>query len=425
MYKYKKTIIINNRRRRIFSKEKSNTEYILYKNEYITLNAYNKKTGGSLLSNIGLRMVGEKNEFEIPKKIIHTCSIFDKDKDEVANYLKSDIIGISKYDIETSTIISDYLKLKLKIANDTDKQYWMITEYMKDNNNMKVHGYTRKEWFIQSQINFLMEYSEVKHNYYFLRYCTKEKIKLTIDNIKEYYSHFTNYYSLIYNKKIFFINDAYLGDEDLYKEIENQNYTLFYILEHDKPSLNSYKHNYYYELNGYFFQCYIMPNKLYNNYDITFRYIKDYVKLKDIFDKTEKKIVEYGKINNLIKIAKYGKGESSNFYNNYLQIDKPYNADKYLYFYLGYITPEDSSYYAATLYQKLIKEGYYIYYILEDLNSQNVDNPVYIANKGDDKIYTINKYYIITNSNIFKCTNIIKTSEEKYTIIFKLVDDYK
>ena len=43
MYKYKKTIIINNRRRRIFSKEKSNNEYILYKNEYITLNSYKKK----------------------------------------------------------------------------------------------------------------------------------------------------------------------------------------------------------------------------------------------------------------------------------------------------------------------------------------------------------------------------------------------
>ena len=47
MYKYKKTIVINNRRRRIFSKEKSNAEYILYKNDYITLNAYNKRTGGS------------------------------------------------------------------------------------------------------------------------------------------------------------------------------------------------------------------------------------------------------------------------------------------------------------------------------------------------------------------------------------------
>ena len=43
MYKYKRTIIINNRKRRIFSKEKSNNEYILYKNNYITLNAYNKK----------------------------------------------------------------------------------------------------------------------------------------------------------------------------------------------------------------------------------------------------------------------------------------------------------------------------------------------------------------------------------------------
>ena len=68
MYKYKKTIIINNRKRRIFSKKKSNTEYILYKNDYITLNAYNKKTGGSMSNLIARKILSnEKNEFEIPK----------------------------------------------------------------------------------------------------------------------------------------------------------------------------------------------------------------------------------------------------------------------------------------------------------------------------------------------------------------------
>ena len=144
MYKYKKTIIINNRRRRIFSKEKSNTEYILYKKEYITLNAYNKKTGGvgGFMSYFTKKKtpeknefeIPEKNEFEIPNKIIHRCSIIDEDGIK---------FGLNRYDRINSIIISDHLK--------SDK-IWLITEYDIKNPNMTVKGYN-DQYQLLNEIN--------------------------------------------------------------------------------------------------------------------------------------------------------------------------------------------------------------------------------------------------------------------------------
>ena len=101
MYKYKKTIIINNRRRRIFSKEKSNTEYILYKKEYITLNAYNKKTGGGMLNAAAI------------SNPINFITRLGKDSDAIEEF---DDIKIS--DIETYL-----LKIKFEIISDINRYF--------------------------------------------------------------------------------------------------------------------------------------------------------------------------------------------------------------------------------------------------------------------------------------------------------------
>ena len=232
MYKYKKTIIINNRKRRIFSKEKSNTEYILYKNDYITLNAYNKKTGGNLTKNNLLNpfntakrfLKGEKDEFEIPNAYIQECSIYDD---------KMNKIGIGTYNKINSKIIFDYLISKSLINSNTDKTHWIITEYNENNeNNMKVKGFTENGWK-------LIEYGKRKHLENIYNFYTKvyNNNNIKQNNLpKDAISSFNNIYLGINTDTdtdniLCFDNFFSLDNIKEYDKLITQNYYIYYILE--------------------------------------------------------------------------------------------------------------------------------------------------------------------------------------------------
>ena len=168
MYKYKKTIIINNRRRRIFSKEKSNTEYILYKKEYITLNAYNKKTGGGsgLVNKIrGIFASSEKekevntNEFAIP--IINDDGTFLID----FNAAKE---SINIYDRNISSKIKEYL-IKKQAKFDDDITIWIIKSIIPNSIKVNVKGYKNVSELI-NEINSedeLMKYGQDNDDNFF------------------------------------------------------------------------------------------------------------------------------------------------------------------------------------------------------------------------------------------------------------------
>lgn len=170
--------------------EKSNTEYILYKNDYITLNAYNKKTGGSMSNLIARKILSnEKNEFEIP------------------------IDNKNQYNENISKKISTYLKQKWLIPNSNNK-LWIITD---NTNNIKVKGYTTDEINKQNsetssqQILIVMEIDKANIEYY--------KIGM--------YKIYCNYYYKISdiknNGKKYEITLKYTGIDKMNKEIKNQN----------------------------------------------------------------------------------------------------------------------------------------------------------------------------------------------------------
>jgi hypothetical protein len=299
MYKYKKTIIINNRRRRIFSKEKSNTEYILYKKEYITLNAYNKKTGGGLrdlVTSIFNKTKSETNEFEILKnddmlkKLNYEIYMYDDNSKIISWYLNSNNGVLYKYYKNNSTLISEYLKSKQKIASNTDKKYWIITK--ETDINITVHGYTMDEWIIQ--------YSKYKNNYYFTRYCKINNITLNNSNIEGMYWTFIHIYqrspSIFSDPKhtnLYFLDDIGSCSNEtkkVYIKLQNQlskNSKTFYIMtDLDESQKDLYEINNYYELfKGCFFKCISKP-LLSDKYDISFIYLNSTItvdKFKKIF----------------------------------------------------------------------------------------------------------------------------------------------
>ena len=293
MYKYKKTIIINNRRRRIFSKEKSNAEYILYKNEYITLNAYNKKTGGGLLSNFVPKIFNKKTEFEILKnhvmltKLNYELYIYNHDSILLSKYLNSNNGVLYKYYKNNSTIISKYLKENSKIDRNTDKKYWIIIK--ETYSTIIVHGYTMDEWIIL--------YSKYIHNYYFTRYCNITKITLDSSNIAGIYRNFIQIYQNypgIYSKpehiNLYFLDDIdSIPNEtkEVYKKLQNklseksEKSETFYIkTDLDKSEIDSFEIDKYYKLfenKSYYFKCISKPKLSDGIYDISFTFEPDYV----------------------------------------------------------------------------------------------------------------------------------------------------
>ena len=291
MYKYKKTIIINNRRRRIFSKEKSNAEYILYKNDYITLNAYNKKTGGSLTSNNyknpfntikRLLITGEKDEFDIPINIITPNNT-------------DDIIYNHKY----SEQISNYLKSNSYITEDTKKIIWVIIKYFNNNDKMKVQGYTKEEYNEEVIKNHLIIYGRYMTMQKFLLYCNiyhntdSNYTKYMINNFLTNYINITNHSiptitmdDLKNSKYIYFNENSISNDRNIYKNLVKEGYSIYYII-HDitldsnskthqeiSTKYNKYIEGGYYELfTNIYFKCKKINKINSNKYDISFIYI--------------------------------------------------------------------------------------------------------------------------------------------------------
>ena len=421
MYKYKKTIIINNRRRRIFSKEKSNTEYILYKNEYITLNAYNKKTGGSLLSNLFITARGEKNEFEIPRGKINGLNSFDEkgnvnpppdiynenNSKIISEYLKSDIILLYKYNKANSKIISEYLKSTNNIASNTAKKYWIITDYNKENYIIKVRGYTTNEWVLQ--------YSKDKLNFYFLRYCYNKNIILDDKNLKYTVFYFLQTYKISdENIFIYFIDnhfsDTSFSDETkaVYKKLEKQYssscFKIYYILT--DVSFNEYNIHQYYELvAGYMFQCI----KIFNN-DIIFKYKSSYSKIKQLIENNSiGQLINYGKLTHS-KYYAWGKATIPNIrtikdFNDQLGAEKHIIEDKILYFYKSV----DNN--GIKEYNKLFKDNYFIYFITS------------ITNDEYEKILINNNKYTLPHTLFeFDLIRVINISSIKKYVILKYIE---
>jgi hypothetical protein len=223
MYKYKKTIIINNRNRRIFSKEKSNNEYILYKNNYITLNAYNKKTsGGSLTSaaynpkNTFYRLVqGEKTEFKIPNSI--KINNHDYDDNDVHRYK-----FINVYNEDISNAISNYLK-KQSLIKDSNNLKWIITAFATEsgNRNTTVTGYT------DEKLNTFIQ--DLNSSDTLIQYGTDNNLKKM--EVMEEFNNNTNNKAKIYTEKnkLYYY---YLANEEginNYKLLKQQ-YYIYYII---------------------------------------------------------------------------------------------------------------------------------------------------------------------------------------------------
>ena len=300
MYKYKKTIIINNRRRRIFSKEKSNAEYILYKKEYITLNAYNKKTGGGLLINIVTRKIKElipekeqQNEFDIP---------YNDDKHNIND--NDGYNYIDNYNTDISYKISTYLKKIGKIANSINKK-WIITDFSGNTGKpIKVKGYTDEEW--NNEVNQrneeprLKDYGEKMHKQMFKAYIIdynkiiydtdNTKKIINDDNVYDYFEKFKNEYikyiadDLNYKKFLYYYNLANENGMKVYNNLKKNGYYIYTILKNIRNA-NDYKVDTIYTLyDKDLFKCTKINEK--NNatgpqgdyevvYDIGFEYIEN------------------------------------------------------------------------------------------------------------------------------------------------------
>jgi hypothetical protein len=420
MYKYKKTVIINNRRRRIFSKEKSNTEYILYKKEYITLNAYNKKTGGGLINNFLKKVIGEKNEFEIPRKNIDGLNGFDEkgnlkppdiynenNSKIISEYFKSDIILLYKYNEYNSNLISKYLKSNLLIANDTDKKYWIITDYDKNKHIIKVRGYTTYEWILQ--------YSKDKLNFYFSRYCYKNHIILDNTNLKNTVFIFLKTYKITdENIFIYFIDNDFsnisFSDETkaVYKKLEKQYssscFKIYYILT--DALYDTYNIHQYYELfTGYMFQCINILNN-----DIIFKYKTNYLKIKQLIeDNSIGQLINYGKLTHS-KYYAWGTKTNPNIrtikdFNDQLGAEKNISEDKVLYFYKSV----DNN--GIKEYNKLFKDNYFIYFTTIITNDEY---KIIINNK--------NKYTLPNTLFEFDLIKVIDILRNKKYVILKYIE---
>ena len=417
MYKYKKTIIINNRRRRIFSKEKSNTEYILYKKEYITLNAYNKKTGGGLLRFIKhpmkmtKRMFSvENNEFVIPSKIIHPCSIINKDGIG---------FGLNTYDEINSIIISDYLKSNADIDTNTDKK-WVITKYDKNNPNMNVKVYDKDgfektpETPEKAETDNLISYGNMMFLQNYTNYCSKLRISPNAVVYSKFISEYIH--PEIYSKNILYFNSNDLNEDiiDKYKKLVKTGYHIYYILENlhslivcTNYIINNdyaeYKEGEYYKLFEdkyiFIFKCQKIT-KINSKYDISFKYISGGISEMDseiLTQNSQYNLISYGKTKHIEMIKKYNKinsiyDELITKFNEKIGAND-INIENVLYY---YDLANDNG---ISVYNSLIREGYFIYTIRK------------------------NTIYTTTNASFEYITTITLDGEQLY--IFKYIDNSK
>ena len=242
MYKYKKTIIINNRRRRIFSKEKSNTEYILYKNEYITLNAYNKKTdgGGGLGNYLQRKIKGEKDEFQIPyNDEMWNSSISKVNQNLKLNLPLNNFIKLDKYFMENindyheniSKIISTYLKSKRHIPDSNDK-LWIITKYTGNTGKpIEVKGYTQIEW--DAYLN------ERNTEEWLIKYGQENNI-----TYKTYYETYYNDILKKNNKPLYYYKLVNADGLKVYNKLNTENYYIYIIIQFYDTNVYNESENY-------------------------------------------------------------------------------------------------------------------------------------------------------------------------------------
>ena len=382
MYKYKKTIIINNRRRRIFSKEKSNTEYILYKKEYITLNAYNKKTGG------GTMIKYITNPANTLKRIFsdsYSISEFDINYFDIINYMTSNNKlqhGINTYNFDLSHIISSYLKDISKI-NTGNNKIWIITEI--NGNNLKVNGFNDKNEYdnhiddLNSKDN-LINYGELDTNIEYVKSTFPKIITNEIEptpvKLKKLLKFNTENY--ITEKGYEVYNELY--GEGIYIYIYTTNYE---ILNRTNNTNKILKEGEEYEFYNCKFRCdkiYATEHGITGNghgesqknfkYDILFKYIS--------------------KLNTECEIIKFGENNNKSFI----------NYDNKLYY--NCLVSHDG----RKVYDKLNINGCYIYLV-----------EIYIPDK-----FKVNNIYIKYNTN-FICEQIINEGINNY-YIFKYLGDF-
>ena len=361
MYKYKKTIIINNRRRRIFSKEKSNAEYILYKNDYVTLNAYNKKTGGSLTSNNyknpfntikRLLITGEKDEFDIPINIIDNF---------VTNY---------------NEIIFKYLVNKSLISSNTDKKYWVVLSYSSNSSKMKVHGYTEQE-FKATVSEYIKNEFDIPINI------------ITPNNTDEIICEYNHKYS---DQISDYLKSKYYITKDTKKIIW---VIINYFNDNDKMKVQGYTKEEYNEE--------VIKNHLiiYGRY-MTMQNFKLYC---NIYHDTDSNCTK-----NMI----------NNFLTNYINITNhsiptitmdDLKNSKYIYFNENSISDE------RNIYKNLVTEGYSIYYIIHNITlDSNSKTHQEISTKYNK--YIEDGYYELFTNIFFKCKKINKIDSNIYDISF-------
>ena len=216
--------------------------------EYITLNAYNKKTSGGGLVNLALRkLTGEKDEFEI----------------------KLDNI-INNYNQDISNKIAIYLK-KQRLIHDSNNKIWIITEFNKTNkNSIKVKGYTTID-------EFLIKYGTDNYKKTFNLYIKNhpnEMISFNDENVNKPDSELISHFNMTYldtninnNDKILLFNNISLfcQNSEIYNNfvlLIKQQYNIYCILENLNSLIvpNEYKieSNIYfkdYTINEYYKLC--------------------------------------------------------------------------------------------------------------------------------------------------------------------------
>ena len=389
MYKYKKTIIINNRRRRIFSKEKSNTEYILYKKEYITLNAYNKKTGGvgvMNLSNIkGLFTSSKKekevntNEFAIP--ITNDDGTFLID----FNTAKE---SINIYNRNISSKIYEYLKKK-QAKFDDDITIWIIKSIIPNSIKVNVKGYKNVSE-LSNEINSedeLMKYGQTDDNFYkiitiFGDFILNKTHTEYFEFDKNKYLKFTTIYKYIY------LNGSKFYD----KLVDEQKFYIYYYTTNYNEFGENINEGDYIRINDF---CTLKCIKIKVNvgcnftYDILFKYISN----KNI----EHEIYSYG-------VLKFNEFKSSITIKEY---NKIFNDNK-----INLVYNESVSHDERKIYDKINTKINTNIYLIEDYstNSDEIDK-IIIGNR------------VVKHNTNFISYNKINGDTYNY-VIYKYLGDY-
>ena len=313
---------------------------------------------------------GEKDEFDIPSKIIHPCSIVDN----------------NNYDPINSRIISDYLKSTSELKSATDKIYWKITNYDKSNSKIKVKGFTT----VPAEYE-LIEYGKEKHlenfnNYYnkFIKDNTKPKT--------EYLSIFNNtFIGIDDNDKILYFHDIISPNNiKKYDELLKKDYYIYYLKENINNTENSYIIGDIYEFSQSVFMC-IKITPTYKSpqlYTISFIYIHGSIlqSKSELIRYGQEKHIENVKqhhnITNISDISNISDEQKTSF-NIIIAKDNKYDIEKFLYYYE--LANDDG----IKAYNNLNNEGYFIYTLIET----NVNK------------YEINRIYPLYNTR-FECINI-------------------